>query len=161
MTDASPASAGTGLSRRQHLWIAASIWTVVGAGLLAMGSVFLLRYSYPGLADPLHLSFAVLALGIGLVKGRLVLDRTATRVIDRVEELSQPNPFKSVIQMFGTKTLLLIAAMMGLGVLLRRLGLSYEIRGLVYVAVGVALLWSCRRYWSAAAQVPSRSEQAG
>jgi hypothetical protein len=70
-------------------------------------------------------------------------------VIERVETLAEPNPFKSVFQMFGAKTLVLIAAMMGIGIVLRVAGVSFEIRGLIYLAVGIALLWSSRCYWIA------------
>jgi hypothetical protein len=88
-------------------------------------------------------------VGIGLVKGKLILDRTANRVIERVDSLEEPNPFKSVFQMFGSKTIALILAMMGIGIVLRMAGVSFEIRGLIYMAVGMALIWSCRRYWTA------------
>lgn len=136
-----------GLNRQQHLWIAAIIWTVVGAGLLTMGGVFWFHLPYLGDLDTQHLSIGGAALTIGLLKGRFVLDKTAGRVIDRVETLQESNPFKSVFQMFGVKTILLILAMIGIGVALRLAGVSYEIRGLIYLAVGAGLLWSCRRYW--------------
>ena len=139
----------TGLSRQQHLWIAAAIWTLVGAGLLVMGAVFWFHLPYLGFLDWQHLGWGSLALTVGLAKGKLILDRTANRVIDRVETLAEPNPCKSVLQMFGVKTILLILAMMGIGIVLRLAGVSFEIRGLIYLAVGTALLWSCRRYWLA------------
>jgi hypothetical protein len=139
-----------GLSRRQHLWIAAAIWTIVGAGLFMMGLKFWFQFPYLGFLDTRHISFGAIALSIGLIKGKVVLDRTASRVIDRVDTLTEPNPFKSVFQMFGVKTIALILLMMTIGFGLRKAGVSYEIRGLIYLAVGAALLWSCRRYWSAA-----------
>ncbi|MBW4524689.1 MAG: hypothetical protein KME18_05740 [Phormidium tanganyikae FI6-MK23] len=138
-----------GLSRRQHLWIAAAIWTIVGAGLFTMGLLFWFHFPYLGFLDAEHLGFGAIALTIGLIKGKLVLDRTANRVIDRVETLQEPNPLKSIYQMFGGKTIALIATMMLIGLGLRIAGVSYEIRGLIYLAVGAALLWSCRRYWIA------------
>jgi hypothetical protein len=138
------------LSPKAHLTIAGLLWTVVGAGLLTMGGVFWFHFPYLGFLDREHLAIGGLAMGIGLVKGIFVLDRTANRVIERVETLSEPNPLKSIGQMFGVKTIALILAMMGIGVVLRIAGVSFEIRGLIYLAVGVALLWSCRRYWQAA-----------
>lgn len=144
----------SGLTRRQHLWIAASIWTIVGIGLLSMGLVFWFHFPYLGDLDAQHLGWGVLALSIGLIKGKLILDRTAGRVIERVEALQEPNPFKSVFQMFGAKTIALILAMMTIGIVLRRVGVSFEIRGLIYIAVGGALIWSCRRYWLASLRSP-------
>jgi hypothetical protein len=144
-----------GLSRKQHLWIAALIWTVVGAGLFTMGMKFWFQFPYLGFLDAKHLGFGAIALSVGLVKGKVVLDKTANRVIDRVATLQEPNPFKSVVQMFGAKTIALILAMMTIGLGLRMAGMSYEIRGLIYLAVGAALLWSCRRYWIASTQSES------
>jgi uncharacterized membrane protein YuzA (DUF378 family) len=141
-----------GLSRRQHLWIAATIWTLVGAGLLTMGMKFWFQFPYLGFLDANHLGLGALALSIGVLKGKVVLDKTAGRVIDRIETLQEPNPLKSVFQMFGAKTIGLIGLMMTIGLGLRLAGVSYEIRGLIYLAVGAALLWSCRRYWAASTQ---------
>lgn len=140
----------SGLSRQQHLVIAALIWTVVGIGLSTMGLLFWFHLPYLGNLDPQHLAIGGLMMGIGLVKGKFVLDKTAGRVIDRVETLQEINPAKSILQMFGAKTLALIGAMMFIGYLLRAMGVSYEIRGLVYLAVGPALLWSSRNYWRSA-----------
>lgn len=140
-------SSWSGFNRQQHLWIAASIWTLVGAGLLTMGSLFWFHFPYLGDLDSRHLSFGAIALSVGLLKGKFVLDKTAAKVIDRATTLQEPNPLKSIFQLFGAKTIGLILAMMGIGILLRWAGVSYELRGLVYLAVGAALLWSCRRYW--------------
>ena len=49
--------------------------------------------------------------------------------------------------MFGGKTIALIAAMMGIGVILCAASVSFEIRGLIYLTVGTRLLWSYRQYW--------------
>ncbi len=144
--------ATSGLSRQQHLWIAGLIWTVVGTGLFTMGGLFWFHLPYLGDLDPQRLGYGAIAITIGLLKGKFVLDKTAGRVIDRVETLAEPNPFKSIVQMFGGKTIALIAAMMGIGYALRVAGVSYEIRGLIYLAVGSGLLWSCRNYWRASFQ---------
>lgn len=141
-----------GLSRRQHLWIAAAIWTIVGAGLLTMGMKFWFQFPYLGFLDAKHLGLGAVALSVGVLKGKVVLDKTANGVIERVDALQEPNPFKSVFQMFGAKTIGLIILMMTIGLALRKAGVSYEIRGLIYLAVGAALLWSCRRYWIAASK---------
>jgi hypothetical protein len=138
-----------GLSHQQHLWIAALIWTIVGFGLFTMGCLFWFHLPYLGDLDGRHLGFGCVAIGLGLAKGRFVLDKTAGRVIERVNALQEPNPFKSIFQMFGGKTIALIASMMGFGYILRVTGVSYEIRGLIYLAVGAGLLWSCRNYWLA------------
>lgn len=141
-----------GLTRRQHLWIAGIIWTVVGAGLLTMGMKFWFQFPYLGFLDAKHFGLGAIALLIGWLKGRFVLDRTAEQVIDRASALQEPNPIKSVFQLFGVKTIALIVLMMTIGLGLRVAGVGYETRGLIYLSVGAALLWSCRRYWMASAK---------
>jgi hypothetical protein len=136
-----------GLSRQQHLLIAALIWTVVGTGLLTMGGLFWFHLPYLGDLDSRHLAIGGLAVAVGLLKGKFVLDKTAGRVVERANALQEPNPAKSIFQMFGGKTIALVGSMMFIGYLLRVTGVSYEIRGLVYLAVGPALLWSSRNYW--------------
>ena len=143
----------TGLTQQQHLLIAASIWTIVGAGLLTMGSVFWFHFPYLGDLDTRHIAIGSAALTVGLLKGKFILDKTANRVIENTINLQEPNPFKSIFQMFGGKTIALIASMMGIGVVLRAAGVSFEIRGLIYLAVGTGLLWSCRQYWTKLFQV--------
>lgn len=141
-----------GLSRRQHLWIAGLVWTIVGAGLLTMGLKFWFQFPYLGFLDVKHIGLGSIALSVGLLKGRFVLDRTAAQVIDRASNLQEPNPIKSVFQLFGVKTIALIVLMMTIGLGLRIAGVGYETRGLIYLAVGAALLWSCRRYWMASVE---------
>jgi uncharacterized protein YacL len=141
-----------GLSRRQHLWIAAAIWILVGTGLLAMGAIFWFHFPYLGFLDREHIGFGSLAVGVGLLKGKFILEKTAARTIDRVDNLTETNPLKSIVQMFGGKTIALILSMMGIGIILRAAGVSFEIRGLIYIAVGTALLWSCQRYLVAAGE---------
>ena len=143
----------TGLTQQQHLLIAASIWTIVGAGLLTMGGVFWFHFPYLGDLDTEHIAIGSVALTVGLLKGKFILDKTANRVIENTTNLQEPNPFKSIFQMFGGKTIALIASMMGIGVILRAAGVSFEIRGLIYLAVGTGLLWSCRQYWTKSFQV--------
>lgn len=143
----------TGLTQQQHLWIAASIWTIVGAGLLTMGGVFWFHFPYLGDLDAEHIAIGSAALIVGLLKGKFVLDKTASRVIENTVALQEPNPFKSIYQMFGGKTIALIASMMGIGIVLRAIGVSFEVRGLIYLAVGTALLWSCRQYWTSSLQL--------
>ena len=147
LDDRPMSTAWAGFTQQQHLWIAASIWTLVGAGLLTMGCVFWFHFPYLGDLDAEHIAIGSAALSIGLLKGKFVLDKTASRVIENTINLQEANPFKSIFQMFGGKTIALIASMMGIGVILRAAGVSFEIRGLIYLAVGTGLLWSCRQYW--------------
>lgn len=81
-----------GLNRQQHRWIAAAIRILVGTGLLTMGSIFWFHFPYlgfvVGVAEPVanreHIGFGSLALALGLLKGKFILEKTAARTIVRL-----------------------------------------------------------------------------
>lgn len=79
----------------------------------------------------------LLALIVGFVKGRFVLAKTVARVTKRIESLPDPAP---VGEVYGMQYLLLIGGMMGLGISLRWLPIPCEIKGMIDVAVGYALM---------------------
>jgi hypothetical protein len=75
-----------------------------------MGSIFWFHFPYwgfvVGLASPVanreHIGFGSLALAVGLLKGKFILEKTAVRTIDRVDALTETNPFKSIIRELTT-----------------------------------------------------------
>jgi len=126
-----------GVSIRTHLLLGALIWTVVGFFLLTNGFVLVLRES--------HLWYGVFGLVLGTFKAFLILDRVARKNIKRIKEFEDKVCFGSV---YSLKTWFLVAAMIGLGRFLRTTHiLPGEIVGLIYSAVGIALLLSSRLMW--------------
>lgn len=123
---------------RTHLLAAAGLWTVVGAGLTVVGSVWSLH-------GPRWASFAVpVAVGVGLLKSWLVLDRAACRTADRIEARGDGRCLGGFLSI---GTWLLVALMMTAGRILRGGLVPRHWVGLVYVAVGTALLGSSRVAW--------------
>jgi len=127
-----------GVSIRTHLLLGALIWTVVGFFLLTNGFLLVLLES--------HLWYGLFGLALGAFKAYFILDRMARKNIKRIKEFEDKVCFGSV---YSLKTWFLVAAMIGLGRFLRTTNiLPGEIVGLIYSAVGIALLLSSRLMWS-------------
>ena len=88
-----------------------------------------------------------LALAVGGLKGRYVLARTARRNRARIGRLARPRPWNA----FTPRFYVLIAAMVGLGILLRRgaeRGVFEPVWvGALYLGIGCALLVSAAVYF--------------
>jgi hypothetical protein len=125
-----------GVSVRVHLFLAALIWSLVGFFLLTNGFVLI------SLKGPLW--FGVLGLALGTAKTFFILDRVARKNIKRIKEFEDRVCIGSV---YSWKTWVLVAAMIGLGRLLRTTVLPGEIVGLIYTAVGWALMLASRLMW--------------
>ena len=136
-------------SRRYHLWAAAMLWTVVGAALFLVGTLWM---STAGAARALLGAGAAVLLG--WLKARYVLNRAAARIVQRIEERGDDRCLGGFL---SWKSWVLVLAMMALGRLLRRSPLPLLYRGLVYAAIGAGLMLAgitIRRRRTAAADGP-------
>ena len=86
------------------------------------------------------------ALFVGSIKSFLILDRSAKKGIDRI--LASRHG-KCIGGVYPVKIWLLVLVMMLSGILLRNSSLAKEVLGLLYVAIGWALLYSSRNAWRA------------
>lgn len=128
-------------SSRMQLWLAGVMWSCVGAGLFSVGTYWLLKN---GEARGFILMFV--AAGLGLGKALLVLDRTTLQNIARVKSRGEDRCFGGFL---SPRVWILVIGMMILGRILRTIGLSKPILGLIYAAVGIGLLFSSRLIWRA------------
>jgi hypothetical protein len=128
-------------SRRTQLLLASLLWTCIGVLLPSLGMVWLIqRYGWLGAV------LALPCLAVGFAKGRYILDRVSLRTLDRVRGRAERSFFAGF---FSARSWLLVAAMMATGQILRHSALPRAWLGLVYVAVGSALLVSSRTLWRA------------
>jgi len=127
-------------SRRAHLLAAGVLWSTVGLGLLGLGASWLLRAP-----TRWTLQGGVLALCAGWLKSRLVLRRTARRIVRRIEERGDGRCLGGFL---SWKSWLLVLGMMLAGWILRHSGLSLYWRGLIYCAIGSALFLSSLTIWT-------------
>jgi hypothetical protein len=125
-----------GVSIRTHLLLGAFIWTVVGFFLLTNGFVLVSLEN--------HLWYGLIGLLLGTAKAFFVLDRLARKNIKRIKEFEDKVCFGSVYSM---KTWFMVAGMIALGRFLRTTVLPGEIIGLIYTAVGCALMLASRLMW--------------
>jgi len=125
---------------RTQVLLAALLWTGVGIGLTTAG----VHWS---LLAPALWPAAILAvaLPIGLLKGRYALTRTAGKIAARIALRGDGTCLGGFL---SWQTWLFVFAMMGMGAALRRSDLPRAFLGLVYTAVGVALLWGSRVFWA-------------
>ena len=130
-------------SARAQLALAASMWTLVGAGLATAGTIWTSHLA-PGWRATV-LAGAVL---VGAVKARWVLARTARRIAERIVARGDGRCAGGLL---SWRSWLLVVAMAAGGRLLRATALPRSLLGVLYVAVGAALLLASsipwRRWW--------------
>ena len=124
-----------------HLMLVGLMWTVVGVALVGLGGRWLWQSPIP--AAPW---LAALALAIGAFKARFVLDRAARTIADRIRERGDGRCIGGFLSL---RSWALVAVMVAGGRLLRGSHVGRGLLGVLYVAVGTALLLSSRVAWRA------------
>ena len=123
---------------KTRILLAALLWSGIGAMLLIRGVL-----AFAGTGRDWWLAVAVL---LGTIKSRLVLDRVVLKNMSRLRAL---NGQRCIGGVYSVKTWLLVAVMIALGSVLRASPLPVWLIGWVYVLVGWALFWSSRQGWRA------------
>ncbi|MGP0566535.1 hypothetical protein ACTRW9_05485 [Nitrospina sp. 32_T5] len=144
------------MTKNQLYTLAGSIWGLVGLFLLVRGiGMYFLAIETQGSSQ--NAVFISLAAGllIGAVKGKFVLTKTARRNKNRIDNLTPPLKFHHV---YAKPFYIFIAAMMGLGFMLRALNEhlgGYVVVAAIYCGVGMALMVSSLVYWRAGPDKPA------
>lgn len=125
---------------RLQLLLAAGTWSTVGTGLICVGTYWVVSSSGN------ILELLVISLFLGLGKSFLILDRVADRIIKRIEFRGEG---KCLASFYSLRIWFIVIFMMVMGRILRGVGISYAILGLIYAAVGAGLLMSSRSIWRA------------
>ena len=128
---------------RGQILLAGTLWLIVGVilSLRALGWLYIHQYGVK--------IFCLCILGgavIGLLKGNMVLDKTARKAISRIHERGDG---ASIFGFFSMKNWLLIALMIVLGRLLRTSPAPIPLVSTVYIAIGTALSYSSRQFFTA------------
>jgi hypothetical protein len=124
---------------RVHILLATFMWTVVGIFLFVRGACNMM--SLPGAGNAWWLIFAAF---VGLLKGRLIFDKTAIRIISRIENMEGNRCLGGFLSLKNWGMILL---MVFLGMSLRISPLPRVLVWGVYVAVGTGLFLSSRLFW--------------
>ncbi|MDR3623933.1 MAG: hypothetical protein P4L16_02200 [Chlamydiales bacterium] len=151
--------------------VAGLIWMAVGVYLLNMGlrlisekalqhmaevhPTSLLSYlaAFAGGIQEASVVLIALAMLIGYFKGRYVLAKTVHRMVARIREMPSP---VALHRIYGARFYVLIAIMMGLGMLIRFFDTPADIRGAVDVIIGSALVNGALLYFRQAAEQPKK-----
>jgi len=123
-----------------QLMLAWLMWATVGSAMAVYG-IYWTREAEP-VAAPL---IVVIAAAVGAIKSRLVLDRAALRVVDRICARGDGRCLGGFLSI---RTWGLVGLMMVAGRFLRGT-LAHGIVGPFYIAVGTALCLSSRISWRA------------
>lgn len=151
------------LSHKTLILISGAIWMLIGCFLLPLGVNFLvestqnkqmvLKESYPiinhlapyiGGIEETALILLFLSLYIGYLKGRYVLGKSARKGVDRI--IAFPNP-TSLGNIYSLRYYVLLICMILLGLSIKYMGLSLDIRGIVDVIIGSALIYGAAIYF--------------
>lgn len=153
---------------RKTTWIAISgiVWFAVGFGLLTLGMRFIVELARFHISDTTSfiarltpmaggreqaaMALILTGLILGFIKGRYVLVKTVRRVTERILKLEEPVRFS---QVYSRGYLFLIAGMVGLGMCMKWFHIPQDIRGVVDVAVGSALINGAMLYFRMALAV--------
>ncbi len=133
-------------------------WMVIGIFLLVKGFALILSpivieqetIFLPFLRDltgsfqQAALILVFIGLFIGFLKGKIVLRKTAGRLINRITDLPNPSP---ISQIYPRAYFLLLALMVGLGISLRWIPVPSDLKGVIDVAIGSALVQGSAFYF--------------
>lgn len=151
------------LSHTKLIVISGLVWFAAGFYLLQLGLNLLIGsigtdavQHYPlvsiiakfiGSGENAAVLLVVVALLIGYLKGRYVLGKSAKRGVARIQAF--PNPAK-LSNIYSGKYYILLGLMMGLGISIKYLGLSNDVRGFIDAIIGSALINGAMVYFKLA-----------
>lgn len=124
---------------RTQLLAAAMLWTLVGAGLISAGAIWCFE-------SRRSLFLFLGGLVIGVLKGLWIIRKMARRNVQRIIARGEG---KCLGGFLSPNTWILVLAMMSGGIFLRHSSISHAVLGVIYTAVGTALLTGCLQLWEA------------
>ena len=136
------------LSHSKLILISGLAWLAIGIYLLQLGLRLLLGADshqpmvdtiayYLGTREIAVLCLIVIGLYVGYFKGRYVLAKSARRGVSRIAALPNPSHIKLI---YSKQYYFLLGGMVLLGISIKFLGLNTDVRGLVDVIIGSALI---------------------
>ena len=122
------------------------IWSLVGIGLSIAGINWILHLGF----GPKMIIYLSISLIIGLLKGKFVLQKVALKYYKRSDllDFNKIDIFVGWIKILGIRGFFLIGIMMGLGSILRHSSIDRPILGIVYLAVGIALVYASKIFFN-------------
>jgi uncharacterized membrane protein len=136
------------LSKESLIKIAGGLWGIIGLMLVIRGFGLYQLAEIEQHTTEIAISISgIVAVLIGLIKGKFVLSKTARRNKTRIHNLEDPVKLHNI---YSKPFYFLIPMMMGLGILLRSFNEyigGYIVVATIYCGIGMALIVSSRIYW--------------
>ncbi|WP_067620464.1 hypothetical protein [Dissulfuribacter thermophilus] len=129
-------------SSKKQLFLAGAMWSLVGIMLFFRGIRWLILNQYE---NWLIIICILGATVIGLIKGKIILDKAANKATIRIQKRGDD---KCLFGFFSWKNWLLIALMITLGRLLRASPAPVYVVSTIYMAIGTALTYSSRIFFT-------------
>ncbi len=147
------------MTARKWMLVSGLSWLAIGAYLMIKGlkwvTLAMMQPETPALMGYLKkitgslqqgaLVLICISLLVGFIKGRMVLSKTVSRIVSRLKSLESI----SFSNAYDRKYYIILASMMGLGLLFRFLPIAYDIRGFIDVTIGSALMNGAMLYFRA------------
>ncbi len=132
--------------KKTSLVIVGIIWFLVGAVLSIVGVNWMLMLGF----GPKMIIFITSSVLIGVLKGKFVLQKVALKYYKRSDVIKFNNNdiFLGWVKILGVKGFILIALMMVMGSFLRHSNIDRPILGIIYLAVGIALLYASKIFFN-------------
>ena len=133
-------------TKKTSLVIVGVIWFVVGTVLSIVGINWMLMLGF----GPKMIIFLTSSVLIGTLKGKFVLQKVALKYYKRSDiiQFNNNDIFLGWIKILGIKGFILIGLMMAMGSFLRHSNIDRPILGIVYLAVGIALLYASKTFFN-------------
>lgn len=133
------------LSSQSMKGLAFILWLIGGLVLTIRGINFMITApEHTNLALMAGLAAAALAIGFG--KGKFVLSKTSAKNIERIDQFTEP---KRPIQVYSTRSWIIIGLMVGISVALNIFQVSNIVRGPINLGIGFGLIISSLTYLKA------------
>jgi hypothetical protein len=144
---------------RQLKVLAFVLWLIGGLVLLVRGALYLYAASLVAKLSIAMLALtAVIAIFIGLAKGRFVLSKTSTRNIERLDAM---NDSYRPIQVYSVRSWIIIGIMVLISVALTVFSVDNLVRGGINIAIGLGLIVSSLAYLKSLTTSSSDTPQLG
>lgn len=131
--------------KKTSLVLVGVIWSLVGIGLSIAGISWLLSMSF-GQKMIIFVSIGVI---IGMLKGKFILKKVALKYYKRsdVIQFNKGDIFLGWAKILGIRGFVLIGLMMAMGSYLRHSNIDRPILGIIYLAVGIALVYASKIFY--------------